>query len=65
MRLSPASRVQEKDIDNAPIVTLEDLEKYCEDTYSSLLYLTLECLGVRNVTADHAASHIGACVSSD
>lgn len=34
-------------------------QRYAEDTASSLLYLTLEASGVRNTSADHAASHIG------
>lgn len=42
-----------------------DVENYAESTASSLLYLTLESCGVKNVHADHAASHVGtthACV---
>lgn len=35
------------------------LETYAENSVSSVLYLTLECLSIRNVHADHAASHIG------
>lgn len=38
---------------------LAALLSYAESTSSALLYLTLECLGVRNVHADDAASHIG------
>ena len=30
-----------------------------EETYSSLLYLSLECLGIKNVDCDHPASHLG------
>ena len=37
-----------------------DMETYAENTASALLYLTLESCGVKNVNADHAASHIGA-----
>lgn len=33
--------------------------RYAEYTASSLLYLTLEAMGIRDATADHAASHIG------
>lgn len=33
--------------------------RYAEDTASALLYLTLEAAGVRNTSADHAASHVG------
>jgi len=35
------------------------LETYAENSVSSVLYLTLECLSIKNVHADHAASHIG------
>lgn len=38
---------------------IADIERYGEHTQGSLLYLTLEALGERNVDADHAASHIG------
>jgi NADH dehydrogenase [ubiquinone] 1 alpha subcomplex assembly factor 6 len=39
--------------------TLEELEKYAEDTAGSLLYLTLESLGLKSIETDHIASHIG------
>lgn len=39
--------------------TIEELEKYGEDTASTLLYLTLQASGVKSTVADHAASHIG------
>lgn len=50
---------REKDMDDRAYRNLQELEKYSENTQSSLLYLLLECLGVKNVHADHAASHIG------
>ncbi|KAM4568656.1 NADH dehydrogenase (ubiquinone) complex I, assembly factor 6 [Fundulus diaphanus] len=50
---------REKDLDDRAYRNLQELEKYSENTQSSLLYLLLECLGVKNVHADHAASHIG------
>ncbi|CAG6014463.1 unnamed protein product [Menidia menidia] len=50
---------QEKDMDDKAYRNLQELEKYSENTQSSLLYLLLECLGVKDVHADHAASHIG------
>lgn len=37
----------------------KELEDYAENTFSSLLYLTLEAMGVRSVAADHACSHLG------
>ncbi|KAL9632193.1 MAG: hypothetical protein Q9164_005473 [Protoblastenia rupestris] len=45
--------------DGRPYPTLEALEKYAENTYSTLLYLTLQALPMASVTADHVASHIG------
>uniref|UniRef100_A0A8C7ZCF2 NADH dehydrogenase (ubiquinone) complex I, assembly factor 6 n=1 Tax=Oryzias sinensis TaxID=183150 RepID=A0A8C7ZCF2_9TELE len=50
---------REKDLDDRAYRTLQELETYAEKTHSSLIYLLLECLGVRDVHADHAASHIG------
>lgn len=50
---------QKKDLRVMQPRTMADLETYAEDTASSLLYLTLESLGVRNQDADHAASHLG------
>ena len=50
---------REKYINNAPYPTLESLERYAENTYSTILYLTLQGLPVGSVTADHIASHIG------
>jgi NADH dehydrogenase [ubiquinone] 1 alpha subcomplex assembly factor 6 len=35
------------------------MENYCEQTASSMLYLILEILGVKNQNVDHAASHLG------
>lgn len=39
--------------------TVDDLESYADHTASSLISLTLELLGVKDVNADHAASHVG------
>lgn len=39
--------------------TIEELEKYAEDTVSTLLYMTLQAGGIRSTAADHAASHVG------
>ncbi|XP_069587787.1 NADH dehydrogenase (ubiquinone) complex I, assembly factor 6 isoform X1 [Ranitomeya imitator] len=50
---------REKNLDDRAYRNLQELETYAENTQSSLLYLTLETLGVRDVHADHAASHIG------
>ncbi|KAL9076970.1 MAG: hypothetical protein Q9161_000603 [Pseudevernia consocians] len=53
---------REKYLNNAPYPTLESLEKYGENTYSTLLYLTLQALPMGSVTADHIVSHIGKAV---
>uniref|UniRef100_A0A3Q3QA18 NADH dehydrogenase (ubiquinone) complex I, assembly factor 6 n=1 Tax=Monopterus albus TaxID=43700 RepID=A0A3Q3QA18_MONAL len=50
---------REKDLDDRTYRNLQELERYSENTQSSLIYLLLECLGVKDVHADHAASHIG------
>ena len=50
---------RERYLNNAPYATLDDLEKYAESTYSTLLYLTLQALPLHSVTADHLASHVG------
>ncbi|XP_075995137.1 NADH dehydrogenase (ubiquinone) complex I, assembly factor 6 isoform X2 [Genypterus blacodes] len=50
---------REKDLEDRAYRNLKELETYAENTHASLLYLLLECLGVRSVHADHAASHIG------
>ena len=42
-----------------PFASLEALENYCESTVSSVNYLLLETVGVRDVRVDHAASHLG------
>ncbi|XP_047968181.1 NADH dehydrogenase (ubiquinone) complex I, assembly factor 6 [Salvia hispanica] len=39
--------------------TMEELERYGEDTMSTILYSTLEASGIKSSAADHAASHIG------
>ncbi|XP_076903916.1 uncharacterized protein LOC143559133 [Bidens hawaiensis] len=39
--------------------TVEELEKYAEDTSSTILYTTLQAGGITSTAADHAASHIG------
>ncbi|KAF7226748.1 transcript variant X2 [Nothobranchius furzeri] len=50
---------REKDLDDKAYRNIQELEAYSENTQSSLLYLLLECLGITNVHADHAASHLG------
>lgn len=45
--------------DSRPFGSLETLEKYAEDTYSTLNYLSLQALPQASMVADHVASHIG------
>jgi NADH dehydrogenase [ubiquinone] 1 alpha subcomplex assembly factor 6 len=39
--------------------SLDDMEKYSEQSVSSVYYLILEGCGIKNIHADHAASHLG------
>lgn len=50
---------REKYLHNAPYPSMTALESYAENTYSTLLYLTLQSISVQSVQADHLASHIG------
>ena len=50
---------RETDLDLNQYGTMEEAAAYAEDSVSSLLYLSLECLGVRDDQADEVASHAG------
>jgi phytoene/squalene synthetase len=50
---------QERSLSEGQPADINALLAHAESTSSALLYLTLECMGIRNVHADHAASHIG------
>jgi NADH dehydrogenase [ubiquinone] 1 alpha subcomplex assembly factor 6 len=50
---------REQYMDNRPYTTMEALEMYAENTYSTLLYLTLAAVPLNSMTTDHVASHIG------
>lgn len=43
------------------IETLDELEDYAERSHSSILYLMLEILGVKEEQLEYTASHIGVC----
>ncbi|KAL5704375.1 hypothetical protein ACHQM5_022814 [Ranunculus cassubicifolius] len=45
--------------ENEIVEKVEELEKYAEDTMSTILYTTLQAGGITSTSADHAASHIG------
>lgn len=51
--------VNSRKIQNLNFISTKQMENYAEETVSSVHYLLLELLGVRNVNADHAASHLG------
>ncbi|CAH0492622.1 unnamed protein product [Peronospora farinosa] len=53
---------RDQDLDRNEVQNLQELEVYAEQTASSLLYLTLECLGVRDDTADQVAEHAGVAI---
>lgn len=50
---------REQTLTNTPFRDIAALESYAENTYSTLLYLTLSSLPLTSVTVDHVASHIG------
>lgn len=50
---------REQYLGNPPYPTLASLESYAENTYSTLMYLTLSTLPQASITTDHIASHIG------
>lgn len=50
---------RERTLANDPYPDLGAMETYAENTYSTLLYLTLAAMPMASVTADHLASHIG------
>lgn len=50
---------REKYMDGRPYIDMESLERYSEDTYSSLIYATLAALPLHSMPVDHLASHIG------
>ena len=52
------------DVEFAPPPSIAELDAYNESTYSSLLYLALQCTATKqaNVHADHVASHVGKAI---
>lgn len=50
---------RERSLTNTPYANIAELESYAENTYSTLLYLTLSSLPLASLTVDHVASHIG------
>lgn len=52
---------RQRDLTGAQPETLSDLEDYAEQGHSSILYLILEALSVRDKDSEYAASHVGVC----
>ncbi|KAK1773164.1 Squalene/phytoene synthase [Copromyces sp. CBS 386.78] len=50
---------REQHMENRPFVSLDSLEDYAENTYATLMYMTLASVPLRSVHMDHLASHIG------
>ncbi|PHH91998.1 hypothetical protein CDD83_9366 [Cordyceps sp. RAO-2017] len=52
-------RTRRRHMDDRPFATLQDLEAYAENTYSTLVYACLAMMPLRSVHVDHLASHVG------
>ncbi|KAK3374817.1 Squalene/phytoene synthase [Podospora didyma] len=50
---------REQHMENKPFASLAALEDYAENTYATLMYMTLAAMPLRSVHMDHLASHIG------
>lgn len=50
---------REKHMDNRPFASLSALEEYAENTYATMMYMTLAAKPMCSVDMDHLASHIG------
>ncbi|XP_072968749.1 uncharacterized protein [Typha angustifolia] len=60
LKRSVDARINDANRDDCAIPeTVGDLERYAEDTQSTMLYMTLQAGGIQSTAADHAASHIG------
>ncbi|KXJ26920.1 NADH dehydrogenase (ubiquinone) complex I, assembly factor 6 [Exaiptasia diaphana] len=53
---------RETNLEDKPHQDIKSLEDYNENSVSSVLYLILESSGIKDVHADHAASHIGKAI---
>ncbi|KAJ4287445.1 hypothetical protein N0V88_007631 [Collariella sp. IMI 366227] len=50
---------REKHMENKPFASIAALEDYAENTYATLMYMTLAAMPLQSVHMDHLASHIG------
>lgn len=55
-------RARDNHLNTSQFASMNDLEEYAEHTASSLLYLHLEALGVNDINAEHAVSHLGKAI---
>ena len=59
--LERSLEARQRDLSQDHHETLDDLETYAEQGHSSILYLLLESMDVRNEQSNYMASHIGVC----
>ncbi|KAJ0968596.1 hypothetical protein J5N97_025513 [Dioscorea zingiberensis] len=59
LKRSVEARINDASREVALPGTIVDLERYAEDTVSTMLYMTLQAGGIQSTAADHAASHVG------
>ncbi|XP_039134511.1 NADH dehydrogenase (ubiquinone) complex I, assembly factor 6 [Dioscorea cayenensis subsp. rotundata] len=59
LKRSVEARINDASREHALPGTIEDLERYAEDTVSTILYMILQAGGIQSTAADHAASHVG------
>ncbi|KAJ3260082.1 hypothetical protein HK103_001158 [Boothiomyces macroporosus] len=52
-------REREAHLTQSQFTSMDQLEQYAENTASSLIYLHLEALGIKDSNAEHAAGHLG------
>ncbi|RDA82689.1 hypothetical protein CP532_6343 [Ophiocordyceps camponoti-leonardi (nom. inval.)] len=57
--ISRLLKTRQAHMDNRPFPTLEALEDYAENTYSTMTYATLAFMPLRSTDLDHLASHMG------
>ncbi|KAK3691978.1 Squalene/phytoene synthase [Podospora appendiculata] len=50
---------RDQHMENKPFASLAALEDYAENTYATLMYMTLASMPLRSVHMDHLSSHIG------
>jgi len=53
---------REKNLELGSFFSTQDAEKYAENTFATLLYMTLESAGLKSLAIDHVASHLGKAI---